>query len=202
MWVNELTIRILIVFSILITSIFIQQNIVYALNGNATTNTNIENTGFLVYQNDKAGIQVQYPPGWHVREITGQPTDNVTDIVSFSPANTASSGEVQVSIDNSGDNQSLASYLSDVIASGQQDYRNFNVISANTIGTLSNNPAYSLSTSYVDAGTNYQTLDTGTMINNKVYFITYDIETTNYNTFLPYVHKIIDSFKVTSTFNR
>jgi hypothetical protein len=69
MRVNELTIRILIVFSILITSIFIQQNIVYALNGNATTNTNIENTGFLVYQNDKAGIQIQYPPGSHVREI-------------------------------------------------------------------------------------------------------------------------------------
>ena len=199
---NELTIRILLVFSILITSIFIQQNIVYALNGNETANTNIENTGFLVYQNDKAGIQIQYPTGWHVREITGQPTDNVTDIVSFSPSNTESSGEVQVSIDSSSDNQSLASYLSDIIASGQQDYTNFKVISANTIGTLSKNPAYSLLTSYVDAGTNYQTLDAGTRINNKGYFITYDIETTSYNTFLPYVHKIIDSFRVTSTFNK
>jgi hypothetical protein len=164
-----------------------------------TTNTNVEIIGYLMYQNDKLGIQIQYPPGWHVREIGGQPTGNVTDIVSFSPPNTAGSGDVQVSIDSSGDNQSLASYLSDVIASGQQDYRDFKVISANTIGTLSDNPAYSLLTGYVDAGINYKTLETGTNIDNKVYFITYDIEATNYGTYLPYVHKIINSFKVSSS---
>lgn len=200
-WVYKLTITaLMIVFSVLFTSTFIQQNLIYALNGSVTTNG--VNTGFLIYQNDKLGIQIQYSPGWHVKEIGGQPTHNVTDVVSFSPPNTSGSGEVQVSIDSSSDNQSLASYLSDVIASGEEDYKDFKVISANTIKTLSGNPAYLLLSSYVDAGTNYETLETGTKIDNKVYFIIYDVEAANYTTYLPNVSKMIDSFKVSSSANK
>ncbi len=109
---------------------------------------------------------------------------------------------MQVSIDSSIYNQSWASYLSDVIPSGQEDNKDFRVINANTIGTLSGNPAYLLVTSYVDAGTTYETLETGTKIDNKLYFITYDVESTNYGSYLPYVHKIIDSFKVSSSVSK
>lgn len=184
---------VMIAFSVLLASMFIQQNLIYALNGNATS---VQDTGFLTYQNDKSGIRIQYPIGWHVQEIGGPPSDNITDIVSFSPPNSSNSGEVLVSIDNSNDNQSLASYLSDVIASGSENQKNYRVINANTIETLTGNPAYLLLSSYTDAGTAYETLETGTKIHGKYYFITYDIEASNYENYLPYVHKIIDSLKV------
>jgi hypothetical protein len=92
----------------------------------------------------------------------------------------------------------LASYLSDIIASEQQDSKDFKVIDSNTISTLSGNPAYLLVSSYTDASTSYKTLETGTMIDNKVYFITYDVKTPYYSTYLPYVKEMINSFKLLS----
>jgi hypothetical protein len=106
-----------------------------------------------------------------------------------------------VSFDNSVGNESLTGYLSDIIASGDQDNKDFKVINANTISTISGNSAYSLQTSYVDGGTNYQTFETGIKIDNKVYFISYDVESSNYATYLPSVQKIIESFKVMSIKN-
>jgi hypothetical protein len=136
-----------------------------------------------------------------VNETGGQSTANVTDIVNFSPPSTTDSGVVQVSTDSSINNESLASYLSDLIASADKYSKDFRVINANTIGTLSGNPAYSLLTSYMDTGIVYETLEIGAKIDNKVYFITYDIESSNYSNFLPYAHKIIDSFKVSASSN-
>ncbi len=157
------------------------------------------NTPFLTYQ--KNGIAIDYPSTWHVKEIGGPPTDNITDIVSFSPPNDTTSAEVMVSFDNSVGNESLTGYLSDIIASGEKDNKDFKLINANTISTISGNPAYSLQTSYVDGGTNYQTLETGIKIDNKVYFISYDVESSNYAAYLPSVQKIIESFKVLSEKN-
>lgn len=49
---------------------------------------------------------------------------------------------------------------------------------------------------YSSSLTHYETLETGTKIHDKYYFITYYIEASNYENYLPYVHKIIDSLKV------
>ncbi len=73
----------------------------------------------LLYQNNS--IQIEYPAPWHKKEIGGTPKDNVTDIVGFYPPKDTSSAEITISSDSGIDNQSLASYLSDIIASEQQD---------------------------------------------------------------------------------
>lgn len=186
----------LITFSILSLIILVQLNISYGYlpASTYTVVANSVNTPFLTYQ--KNGIAIDYPSPWHIKEIGSPPTDNVSDIVSFSPPNDATSAEVMVSFDSSIGNESLTGYLSDIIASGEQDNKDFKVIDANTIGTMSSNPAYSLHTSYVDNGTTYQTLEFGTKIDNKIYFISYDVESPNYAAYLPSVQKIIESFKV------
>jgi PsbP-like protein len=194
-------VAILIPFSILSLMILVQLNNSYGYLP-ASTDTlvaNPVNSPFLTYQ--KNGIVIDYPSTWHIKEIGGPATNNITDIVSFSPPNEATSAEVMVSFDNSVGNESLTGYLSDIIASGAQDNKDFKLINANTISTISGNPAYSLQTSYVDGGTNYQTLETGIKIDNKVYFISYDVESSNYATYLPSVQKIIESFKVMSIKN-
>lgn len=180
-----------IAFSILSLVTLIQLNNSYGYLP-ASTDTlvpNSVNSPFLTYQ--KNGIVIDYPSTWHIKEIGGPPTDNITDIVSFSPPNDATSVG----------NESLTGYLGDIIASGAQDNKDFKLINANTISAISGNPAYSLQTSYVDGGTNYQTLETGIKIDNKVYFISYDVESSNYATYLPSVQKIIESFKVISIKN-
>jgi hypothetical protein len=187
----------LVVFSSLLFISLSQENRSLAYNASSTEilHPNGVNTT-LLYQNNS--IQIEYPASWHKKEIGGIPKDNVTDIVRFYPPKDTSFAEITISSDSGINNQSLASYLSDIIASEQQDSKDFKVIDSNTISTLSGNPAYLLVSSYTDASTSYKTLETGTMIDNKVYFITYDVKTPYYSTYLPYVKEMINSFKLLS----
>lgn len=190
-----------IAFSILALMILVQNIDSYGyLPANiGTLVANPVNLPFLTYQ--KNGILIDYPSTWDIKEIGSPPTYNITDIVRFSPPNDATSAEVTVSLDNSIGNESLTGYLSDIIASEEGDNKDFKVINANSISTMSSNPAYTLHTSYVDNGTTYQTLETGTKVDNRVYFISYDVESTNYAAYLPSVQKIMESFKVLSLRN-
>lgn len=187
----------LVVFSSLLFISLSQENRSLAYNASSTDlpKTNGVNTT-LLYQNNS--LQIKYPASWHKKEIGGFPKDNITDIVKFYPPNDASSAQVTISSDIASKNQSLASYLSDIIGSEQQDLKDFKVVDSNTVNILSGNPAYLLVSSYLDNITNYETLETGTIVDDKVYFITYDVKTPYYTTYLPQVKEMITSFKLLS----
>lgn len=187
-----------ITLSILLLLVLVQSTDSYGYLPSRTSTlvANPMSLPFLTYQ--KNGILIDYPSTWRIKEIGSPPTYNITDIVRFYPSIGATSAEVTMSLDTSIGNESLTSYLSDIIASEDKDEKDFKVIDANTISTMSNNPAYSLHTGYVDNGTAYQTLETGTKIDNKVYFISYDVESSNYAAYLPSIQKIMESFKVLS----
>jgi hypothetical protein len=74
----------LITFSILSLMILVQLNNSYGYFPVSTDIlvANPVNSPFLTYQ--KNGIVIDYPSTWHIKEIGGPPTDNITDIASFS----------------------------------------------------------------------------------------------------------------------
>ena len=82
-----------------------------------------------------------------------------------------------VSIDNPPPN--LNEKLNEYLATTINDYNDtpdFKVIESNTNSILAGKPAYKLVYTDVEDGIDYKTLEIGTLMGNKVYFITYDAE--------------------------
>ncbi len=69
---------------------------------------------------------------------------------------------------------------------------------SNTNSTLAGKPAYMLVTSYTYNATNYKKMETGTIVGNVTYYITYETEAKDYVTFLPNAQRMIDSFQFSS----
>ncbi len=80
-----------------------------------------------------------------------------------------------------------------------EQYRDFFIVNSTPI-TLGGNPGYSLLYTYTDplAG-QIAAMDIGIKVGNKAYIISYSAQQLEYNTYIPTVEKMIDSFHVLST---
>jgi hypothetical protein len=171
-----------------------------------------EQEQFLTYQNLDYGIRIQYPTSWEVHEGDIEPGDYATDIVTFVPegegdSNTFESADefgedldyrFYVGIDNYPlDSDNLDLYLDDIVNVYDEDLDSFKVIEYNTQGTLGGQGAYQLVYQQENDNTEYKHLETGTIIDkSKVYFINFKSKVKDYETFLPVVQKMIDSFQI------
>ena len=136
---------------------------------------------FKRYKNPTYGINIQYPSNWRIDEGDIYIDDSVTDIVSFiAPVRSDMEGyppSLYVSIDNPPPN--LNEKLNEYLATTINDYNDtpdFKVIESNTNSILAGKPAYKLVYTDVEDGIDYKTMEIGTLMGNKVYFITYDAE--------------------------
>ena len=181
-------------------------NFTYKLAGTvfaaSTSNVSSNPPGLLTYKNDSYGVNIQYPANWSSNPGEGNDNsgDSSTDIVTFSPKDTSSSATFDVLVDKVDSGENLKQYVSDSISDDKTDLKNFTA-SETTLNsvTLAGSPAYKVIYSYTDQGENFKGLETGTLVGNKVYFIQYENSPSKFDSDLPTVQKMIDSFKLTSS---
>ncbi|MDP9306510.1 MAG: hypothetical protein M3O68_09240 [Thermoproteota archaeon] len=190
-----------------------QQAKAFTPSNSPDTNNNIVNSppdesspgSFSSYVNDTFGITMQYPTNWEVSEqgVYPIPPDSTDDIVSFqNPASENASGPyVDVLTEKLDPVPSLTEYLNESIAA-EKDLSGANILDSNTSATLAGHPAYIMVSSYTpgteENASSFKKIETGTIVGNLAYVITYDVEDKDYAKYLPYVQKMIDSFKISS----
>jgi hypothetical protein len=161
-----------------------------------STGTNTSESNFLVYENSTFGIKMQYPSNW-AKETAGQGVTfvllangknnqeqflaklNVTGIMGFPP------------------NVPLKAMADRVVDGYRHFLSNFRIESySNT--TLGGNNAIKIVYTYTDSkNTNFKATDTATINNDRLYVIQYYAESPKYQTYLPTLQKMIDSFQIT-----
>jgi hypothetical protein len=181
-------------------------NLTYKFAGSvfaaSTPNVSGNPSGFFTYKNDSYGINIQYPANWSSSPGEGNDNsgDSSTDIATFSPKDTSSSATFDVLVDNVDSGENLKQYVSDSVSDDKTDLKNFTASETTLNGiTLAGSPAYKVIYSYTDGGENFKGLETGTIVGNKAYFIQYENSPSQFNSDLPTVQKMIDSFKLTSS---
>jgi hypothetical protein len=91
----------------------------------------------------------------------------------------------------------LEEYADSLIANYNETLTDFKLIESNTNSTLAgSSPAYRLVYSDREDNTNYKTMEVGTIIGDKVYFIEYIAEEENYSDYLPIVYTMADSLEI------
>jgi hypothetical protein len=163
---------------------------------------------FSTYKNSKYGIELQYPSDWEKNETDIFPQDRETNIVTFiSPFEDSKDPWqefIDIYLDQVDYKANLAEYLEETITINKQN-KDFDIISQDTSSTLSGLPAYKLEFTYTyeEEGLDdikVKVLETGVILNNsKVYYIDFQAEEDQFDNYLPYINKAIDSFKIGKT---
>ena len=162
----------------------------------------IEEEDLPSFENNSYGIKMQYPANWTKDEEDLDPTDPITNIVTFSAPFDSRldqySENFGISIENLTDtNMTLEEYADSLIANYNETLTDFKLIESNTNSTLGgSNPAYRLVYSDREDDTSYRTMEVGTIIGDKVYFIEYIAEEENYSDYLPIVYTMADSLEI------
>jgi hypothetical protein len=153
------------------------------------------------YENPNYGITLQYPSDWTestsgipaYNGIVGfySPLKNLTDIL---PA------EVTVSITSYSNPISLDEYTKVTLAALEQQGIKIDNSAAHT---LAGNPGYSItfspSNQTSQSGLNFKVMQAWTTIDNKVYLLSFNADTSKFGDLLPTAQKIIDSLQVQKT---
>ena len=81
----------------------------------------------------------------------------------------------------------LEEYASSLITDQNETLTDFNLIESNTNSTLAGKPAYKLVYTDREDDTNFKTMEIGTIIGDRIYFIEYIAEEDKYSNYLPTV---------------
>jgi hypothetical protein len=160
---------------------------------------------FKTYQNPTYGIQIQHPSDWRIDEGDVYADDYVTDIVSFiAPIRSDTESyapSLSISIDNPPPNlkENLNEYLNRITNDYDDILKGFEIIESDTSSILAGKPAYKLVSTDEEDGIDYKSMEIGTIIGDKVYFVTYYAEEEQYSNYLPTIEKMIDSFQLGDT---
>jgi eukaryotic-like serine/threonine-protein kinase len=157
--------------------------------------TNPAETNFLTYENSTFGIKMQYPSSW-AKQTTGQGVNfvllangknnleqflakvNVTSIMGFPP------------------NMPLKA-MADRVVDGYRHFLGNFQIKSYTNTTLGGNNAIKIVYSYTNTKNNsFNATDIATIKNDRLYVIQYYAESSKYQSYLPTLQKMIDSFQI------
>jgi eukaryotic-like serine/threonine-protein kinase len=160
-----------------------------------SNSTNPAETKFLIYENSTFGIKMQYPSSW-TKQTAGQGVNfvllangknnleqflaklNVTGIIGFPP------------------NVPLKA-MADRVVDGYRHFLGNFQIESYTNTTLGGNNAIKIVYSYTNTKNNsFNATDIATIKNDRLYVIQYYAESSKYQSYLPTLQKMIDSFQI------
>jgi hypothetical protein len=168
---------------------------------NATTlpsshNISTTRTDFSTYKNTTYGIKIQYPSTWKANEnlSSNGRNINIVKFVSSLPGNPT----LVVSRDRVSPNDTVDLYLAEIVQDLKPDVNHpgFTLISTDTKDTqLAGNAGYELLYSNRDPSSDNIVLndEIGTVIGDKVYYVTYTAAEPQYSTYKPAINQMIDS---------
>jgi hypothetical protein len=158
------------------------------------TNTNSTTSkSFLTYQNNSTlGIKIQYPSNWKNQ------LDDGVGVIFISPpeANLDRFLEkLTIAFFPSNTNTSVNELANRAINNYKEHYTGFQLIESKAI-TFERNPAYTIVYSYTDEELRKViAMDIGTAKDNRVYVFSYSADPTEYSSYMPTIHKMINSFE-------
>ena len=135
---------------------------------------------------------MQYPSDWNLEENKNY-SDNDIEVVTFS---SQVSEDVTISVDKLDDNRTtLAQYINDSVLSDLRQSPNFILLQSNTNAILAGNPAYSIT--YTDKDPDpFKATEIVTIENGKAYDISYTADLDRYDSILPTIQAMINSFSI------
>ena len=183
---------------------------------NATTNSS-EQENLISYTSPTNGIKIDYPSGWKPIERQNSGYHMLNVVVEFlqpqqnnyyNSTISASHNSLRLSVEdyksfteklngNTTDNQ-LQIIGNKRIGSIGISCPGFDLKSYVRNATLAGNPAYEIGFDYSYMNNNKKAIEIWTIQNSKVYIINYVANEAIYDTTLPLVQKMIESFKITT----
>lgn len=162
------------------------------------TNNSSNSTNFLTYENPIFGIKMLYPTDWVKLENTSSHNKNSTliDLVAFGPQSNASSGipgKLVVKVDNISDIKpiTVSEYSNQIIGDLRQDFK-----VAGSTTTLAGLPAYEFVYTGAEESVNLKAMLVLTIKGDRAYIMSYTAEPEIFQSYLPKVQKMIDSFEI------
>jgi hypothetical protein len=160
-------------------------------------------SGYKSYQNAIHKVEAQVPAEWEIRENDPTPDDSVSEIVYFLAPLTGSADQYHENIGILSEglflgNSSLSEYLNYTIDAYAGGLKNFTLNSSNSNAEFIGRPGYSMvyTSSLEGDDLTLKTLEVGSIIGNKSYYVSYNAQPENYEKYLPKVEQIIDSVKI------
>jgi hypothetical protein len=169
------------------------------------------------YTNPAYGIQIQYPSDWKLVERSGNGYHMLNVIVELLQPNqssyyntniSASHNSLRLSVEdystfeepqnNDNPDSQLLNIGNHRIGSIGISCPGFDIKSYNRNTTLAGHPAYQISFDYSYMDSNKMATEIWTIKDNKVYIVDYVANENAYNTTLPVVKKMIESFEITT----
>lgn len=128
-------------------------------NNTDISSSSIQSNDMLVYENSTYGISLLYPATWKYSNPVKSPEERTVFITLFEPMAESGAAYLGIARDVFNVNETLDTYLAEVIQSYRGNTLNFTLISTamspdlNSPPQLAGNPAYSLLYSHIDPGT-------------------------------------------------
>lgn len=175
----------------------------FEVSPSESTSTKIPD--FKNYENTDHKIQAQVPADWEVSEDDPTPDDSVSEIAYFLTPLTESDDQYHENVGILSEEllpgySNLTEYLNYSIDAYAGGLKNFALNSSNSNAEFMGKPAYSMVyTSSMEDGDDdltLKTLEVGSTIGNKSYYVSYNAQPQNYEKYLPQVEQIIDSIKI------
>jgi hypothetical protein len=153
------------------------------------------NANFKLYENSLYDIKIQYPPSWRITEQDENPNDRISSVVSFHNDSNDTFQDVQILVNNF-PTDSVNDYLAKAINSYMFNKQGFALLESGTNATLSARPAYTLVYNETVDGLPVKTMETGTVIGDKVYYVEYTALPDQYDHALKIIQDMINSFQI------
>ena len=185
--------------------VFAQESVATLANSVSDSNNSII---FNNYENSEVGVSIKYPSNFLIDESNSNET---VKQISFFPAYDDDSGlspetfiswfDVYVQtfyppIFYSPDN--ISSYLEDRTNAVQEEDQDVTIIEASTDSLLAGHPAYKLVTRSYSGNETIDSVEYGIIVDNKLYSLSYEVNSSDYQNSLPIVNKMIYSFNIDS----
>jgi eukaryotic-like serine/threonine-protein kinase len=175
----------------------------------ATTTTTMKNANFLTYQNTTYGIKIQYPSIWGVQTGVNTLDENGNlvqpiDIADIAPPIESDPNAVavfQVGVEQQltpADTKNIDLCLRSIINGYRSNSTDFSIVSATTHATLAGKQAYSLVFTDTYQGFPTKTMIRGIVNGDKNYYLLFTAEAARFDSFLPAVQKMINSFELST----
>ena len=179
----------------------------YILGQNQGNVSGVQTTQMYHYFNSDDNVSMNYPSTWSVNETDITPEDRVNLIAEFvSPFETYNDTYIEYVQINRDDGifyeADLNEYLAEAINTYKDIANNFTLIESSTSDSLSGRPAYSLTFTEVLSGEDgrepitLKNFETGILLNNTAYFVTYVGQEKKFDRYFPIVEQMIHSFKL------
>lgn len=158
-------------------------------------------TSCLQYENSTYGIKMQYRANWTIENAQSNASDDTVTIAYIYPpisSDPNATAEIEIGYESftQGENLTLEEYVRDVVQTNIDETSKFKVVNVNTNTPLAGRPGYSLVSTDTEDGTDMKSIEVGTIVDGKVYYVVFSAEESRYNYFLPDVQKMIDSFEI------